>query len=84
MEYIILLSVIGLAIVSYFLYSGIVKALNVITVKLYNLKKQIQEVRRFVAEEHKATRKETQELKTRATQDRKDLNDIQKRIKKGK
>ncbi len=32
--------------------------------------------------EHKKTRKETQEIKTRLTQNRKDLNDIQKTLKK--
>lgn len=84
MEYVILLSIIVFAIVSYFLLKGITEALSVITTKLYNLKKQIQEVRRYVGQEHKATRKETQELKTRATQDRKDLNDIQRKIRKSK
>lgn len=48
----------------------------------YNLKKQIQELHRYIGEEHQSTRKETQELKTRATQDRKDLNDLQKTIEK--
>ena len=37
---------------------------------------------KFIFEQHKKTRKETQEIKTRLTQVRKDLNLIEKIVKK--
>lgn len=84
MEYIIVISIIISTVIIVLTLRGVIVVLDRAIVKLYNLKKQIQEVRRYIGQEHKATRKETQELKTRATQDRKDLNDIQRKLRKSK
>lgn len=63
------------------LYAFFKNELTQVATRQYNLKKQIQDLHRYIGTEHKKTRKETQELKTRSAQDRKDLNEIQKKIK---
>ena len=86
MEWLILLAILVIGFIfglyATYLFRILAGVLELLLKRQYNMKKQIQEVRRYVGQEHKKIRKETQELKVRATQDRKDLNDIQRTLKK--
>jgi len=78
MDILLAILILLVGVMVYFTY----KSVRGLYPRLYNIRDAIGELRRHVMAEHQVTRKETQELKTRATQNRKDLNDIQAKIKR--
>lgn len=78
-------------LIVYIMAIGSISILNILAYKLFdsmsrdNWKKVIyiiQELAKLNDQQHKMTRKETQEIKTRLTQVRKDLNEIERKVSK--